>query len=220
MSATQETLTLEEANKVRVSLGLAPIGAEVDGGDDADAPVDQDAVAEANFAERRAKERKEKEERELQEKIAKWVGRIFHSLPIGARVVELLSRLFSFEYRKNRTADRRSRNRTALNAKLKGSTLGDASIRDDALSTKDWLRKQKKRAAQREKEMALKRQREMEEADKAVYDESGFRFSGSGLSLIARRPIWTEGHTCCGLVSGRRGSYPHPQGQSGVGRRR
>lgn len=68
------------------------------------------------------------------------------------------------------TSSGRSRNRSALNAKLKGSTLGDTN-RDDSLSTKDWAKKLAKRAKQREKELAERRQRDMEEADKAAYDE-------------------------------------------------
>ncbi|RSH91795.1 hypothetical protein EHS25_009165 [Saitozyma podzolica] len=132
MSVNQDTLTLEEANKVRISLGLTPIGAEVAAGEDA--PVDTDAIAEANYAERRAEMKRAKEEKDIKERIEK------------------------------------SRNRSALNAKLKGSTLGDTN-RDDSLSTKDWAKKLAKRAKQREKELAERRRRDMEEADKAAYDE-------------------------------------------------
>ena len=66
-SAQQESLTLEETNKVRASLGLAPIGGEGDG------PVepDEDELAEANYAARRADEKKAKDAQELQERIAK-----------------------------------------------------------------------------------------------------------------------------------------------------
>lgn len=69
----------------------------------------------------------------------------------------------------------RSRNRSALNAKLKGTTLADASA-DDGLSAKDWLKRQKKRAKQREKELAERKARELEE-DKAVYDERECHFT-------------------------------------------
>lgn len=49
--------------------------------------------------------------------------------------------------------------------------MGDSS-KDDALDTAAWLKKQKKRAKQREKELAERRAREMEEADRAAaYDE-------------------------------------------------
>ena len=66
----------------------------------------------------------------------------------------------------------RAKNQKQLNAKLKGSTLGDSS-KDDQLDTAAWLRKQKKRSKQREKELADRRARDMEEADNAAaYDES------------------------------------------------
>ena len=64
----------------------------------------------------------------------------------------------------------RAKNQSALNAKLKGSTLGDTN-HDDGLSAKNWIKKQKKRAKERERELAEKRQRDMEESDRAVYDE-------------------------------------------------
>ena len=68
----------------------------------------------------------------------------------------------------------RVRNRTALNSKLKGSTLG-ASNRDDSLDAKNWIKKQKKRAKERERELAERRQREMDESDRAAaYDEGMF----------------------------------------------
>jgi U4/U6.U5 tri-snRNP-associated protein 1 len=69
MSVNQDTLTLDEANKVRISLGLTPIGAEVAAGEDA--PVDTDAIAEANYAERRAEMKRAKEEKDIKERIEK-----------------------------------------------------------------------------------------------------------------------------------------------------
>ena len=54
---------------------------------------------------------------------------------------------------------------------MKGSTLG-TNVADDSLSAKSWIKKQKKRARDHERELAERRAREMEEADKAVYDES------------------------------------------------
>lgn len=59
----------------------------------------------------------------------------------------------------------RVRNRKELNASLKGTTLGDADgDTDDALK---WIKKARKR----EKELAKKRQEEMDNADKAIQDE-------------------------------------------------
>ncbi|PPQ66563.1 hypothetical protein CVT24_007128 [Panaeolus cyanescens] len=57
------------------------------------------------------------------------------------------------------------RNRKELNASLKGATLGDAV--DDVDDTKKWI----KRSKQKEKELALKRQKELETRDKEVLEE-------------------------------------------------
>ncbi|WVQ84312.1 hypothetical protein IAT38_006464 [Cryptococcus sp. DSM 104549] len=124
--------SLEETNRIRIAAGLAPIGGTLAEGEEA--PVDVDALAEANYAQRKEDMKKEKEEREIKERIQK------------------------------------ARNKSALNAKLKGSTLGEKNA-DDSLDAKSWIKKQKKREKQRAKEMADARAREMEEADKAVYDE-------------------------------------------------
>ncbi|KAK8853158.1 hypothetical protein IAR55_003859 [Kwoniella newhampshirensis] len=132
-SINQDSLTLEETNKVRISLGLTPIGAAPAEGEDV--PIDKDAEAEANYAQRREDMRKAKEDKDIKERIEK------------------------------------ARNRSALNAKLKGSTLGENNA-DDGLDAKTWIKKQKKREKQRAKEMAEARARDMEEQDKAVYDET------------------------------------------------
>ena len=62
------------------------------------------------------------------------------------------------------------RNKRELNAKLKGVTLGDAD--GDADDTLKWIKKSKKR----ERELAKKRQEELENMDKvfqgANYTES------------------------------------------------
>ncbi|WRT70292.1 uncharacterized protein IL334_007290 [Kwoniella shivajii] len=131
MSMNPEALTIEETLKLREQLGLstaAPAEGE-------EVPIDKDALAEANYAERREDMRKAKEEKDLKERIEK------------------------------------ARNRSALNAKLKGSTLG-SSNQDDSLDTKSWIKKQKKREKQRAQELAAKRAKEMEEADQAIYDEN------------------------------------------------
>lgn len=66
-SVNQDSLTLEETNKVRISLGLTPIGAQAD----ADAPPDENEVAEQNFAERQAAEKAARAEREVKERLDK-----------------------------------------------------------------------------------------------------------------------------------------------------
>ncbi|KAK6909530.1 hypothetical protein I203_103550 [Kwoniella mangroviensis CBS 8507] len=131
MSMNQESLTIEETLKLREQLGL-PTAAPAEGTGE-EAPVDKEALAEANYAQRREDMRKEKEEKDLKERIE------------------------------------RSRNRSALNAKLKGKTLG-TSNEDDKLDTKSWIKQQKKREKLRAAELA-RRAKEMEEADKAIYDE-------------------------------------------------
>jgi U4/U6.U5 tri-snRNP-associated protein 1 len=68
-SMNQDSLTIEETNKVRISLGLAPIGGPLAEGEEA--PPDLDAVAEANFAERKAEMKKAKSEAEIKERIEK-----------------------------------------------------------------------------------------------------------------------------------------------------
>lgn len=81
------------------------------------------------------------------------------------------------------------RNKRELNASLRGATLGDADAdTDDALK---WIKKSKKR----EKELAKKRQAELESMDKVFqeeYTESGFNphlVSSMPLTLISRRGL-------------------------------
>lgn len=58
----------------------------------------------------------------------------------------------------------RIKNKRELNASLKGATLGDADDVDDTLK---WIKRNKKKA----KEMARKRQEELEDMDKAFQGE-------------------------------------------------
>ena len=57
------------------------------------------------------------------------------------------------------------RNKRELNAKLKGTTLGDAE--DDVDDTLKWIKRSKKR----EKELAKKRQEELDNLDKVLQEE-------------------------------------------------
>ena len=61
----------------------------------------------------------------------------------------------------------RVRNRRELNARLKGTTLGDAD--DDVDNTRSWLKKNKKK----EKELAAKRLKEIQSMDDAAQGEYG-----------------------------------------------
>lgn len=68
----QDALTLDETNRVRMSLGLKPIGG--DGGPPAEGEEvveDRDALAEANFEQRRNEMKKAKAEADLKERIEK-----------------------------------------------------------------------------------------------------------------------------------------------------
>jgi len=66
------------------------------------------------------------------------------------------------------------RNRRELHASLKGATLGDADAGDDVDDTLKWIKKSKKK----EKELAKKRQLELENMDRVFqgddYTESTF----------------------------------------------
>ena len=95
------------------------------------------------------------------------------------------------------------RNKRELNASLRGATLGDADAdADDALK---WIKKSKKR----EKELAKKRQAELENMDKVFqeeYTESAFNLH-PGFSI----PLTID--ICRGL--GGFESQPRPQSARG-----
>ncbi|KAH0585135.1 hypothetical protein H2248_008394 [Termitomyces sp. 'cryptogamus'] len=123
----EESISLEETNKIRISLGLKPLS------EDAPTSNDKDKQAEDNYAKRREREDKERESKRIADRIAK------------------------------------VRNRKELNASLKGTTLGGADANDDADvdDTMKWIRRSKKK----EKELARKRQEELESMDRAFQDE-------------------------------------------------
>lgn len=66
-STAKDSLSLEETNKVRISLGLKPIGAEPD--DNEPEEEDRDAIAERNFSERVREEKRQRAEAEIKERI-------------------------------------------------------------------------------------------------------------------------------------------------------
>ncbi|PSR75548.1 hypothetical protein PHLCEN_2v9028 [Hermanssonia centrifuga] len=119
----EESISLEETNKIRISLGLKPLT------DDKGPSDDKEKQAEDNYTRQREKELKEKESKEIQDRIAK------------------------------------VRNKRELNAKLKGTTLGDAE--DDVDDTLKWIKRNKKK----EKELARKRQEELEHMDKVFQED-------------------------------------------------
>ncbi|KAG9224672.1 hypothetical protein PTI98_010187 [Pleurotus ostreatus] len=118
----EESISLEETNKIRISLGLKPLTEDA-------APADsKEKEAEDNYAKKREQETKERDAKKIADRIAK------------------------------------VRNRRELNASLKGSTLGDADGDDDTLK---WIKRSKKK----EKELAKKRQEELEDMDKQFQEE-------------------------------------------------
>ncbi|KAI0775208.1 SART-1 protein [Trametes elegans] len=119
----EESISLEETNKIRISLGLKPLT------DDSTPANDKEKQAEENYTKQREREAKEREAKAVQDRLAK------------------------------------VRNRRELNAKLKGATLGDAEA--DVDDTLKWIKKSKKR----EKELAKKRQEELESMDKMFQGE-------------------------------------------------
>ncbi|KAG1747257.1 SART-1 family-domain-containing protein [Suillus paluster] len=115
----EESISLEETNKIRISLGLKPLT------DDSAPANDKEKQAEDNYAKQREREVKERETKQIFDRIAK------------------------------------VRNRRELHASLKGATLGDPE--GDTEDTLKWIKKAKKR----DKELARKRQQELENLDKA-----------------------------------------------------
>jgi len=115
----EESISLEETNKIRISLGLKPLT------DDSAPADDKEKQAEDNYAKQRERQVKERETKQIFDRIAK------------------------------------VRNRRELHASLKGATLGDPD--DDTEDTLKWIKKTKKR----DKELAKKRQQELENLDKA-----------------------------------------------------
>ncbi|CEL55899.1 U4/U6,U5 tri-snRNP-associated protein snu66 OS=Schizosaccharomyces pombe (strain 972 / ATCC 24843) GN=snu66 PE=1 SV=1 [Rhizoctonia solani AG-1 IB] len=123
----EESISLEETNKIRISLGLKPLT------DDKAPSNDKDQEAEQNYANRKKQDEDNRKKGEIAKNIAK------------------------------------ARNRIELNRRLVGATLGDAD--DDAgIDAKNWIKKSRKK----EKELAAKRQAELESMDQmaqATYDE-------------------------------------------------
>lgn len=150
----EESMSLEETNKVRISLGMAPLAAD-DGDDEGGAANDgdeqqeddQDALAEANWEQKRSEERRVREEKETKDRLAK------------------------------------ARNQRDLRAKLQGKGLGEAEVEAAVVaasggssgSASDWIKKSRKAAKLRaaELEKLKQREKELEERDRdALYGET------------------------------------------------
>ena len=181
----EESISLEETNKLRISLGLKPLT-------DDKAPVDSaEKRAEDNYTRQREKEAQDREKKydytlpKLTTSLTCVVCFAFQKDPGSNSQVSTLSapRLLNGHFYPglfhatpvikpwpqelfDLTCHlRRVRNRRELNTGLKGATLGDAD--DDADDTKSWLKKNKKK----EKELAAKRLKEIESMDDAAQGE-------------------------------------------------
>lgn len=134
----KEELSLEETNKLRISLGLKPLVADdapssssKPAQEDATPKLDSDAVAARNFQQKQQRDRREREDAELRERLARAQAK--------------------------RDAARR------LNGPTLGDpepTLGDASA-SSSRDTLRWIKESKKRA----KEHAARRAKELEEQE-------------------------------------------------------
>ncbi|KAG1781666.1 SART-1 family-domain-containing protein [Suillus placidus] len=120
----EESISLEETNKIRISLGLKPLT------DDSAPADDKEKQAEDNYAKQRERQVKERETKQIFDRIAK------------------------------------VRNRRELYTSLKGATLGDPD--GDTEDTLKWIKKAKKR----DKELAKKRQLELENLDRAFQGDN------------------------------------------------
>ncbi|GAA6048281.1 hypothetical protein JCM3770_006518 [Rhodotorula araucariae] len=150
----KESISLEETNKIRVSLGLKPI-ADPATAAGSDARPAGEALAEDNYAKRREAEQKEKDAQALKERLD------------------------------------RARNQKDRQRKLAGRGLGEADAdearvkrEEDAPEGEDnraWIKRQKKRA----KELAAKRAREQEEADRLAEEEERERATKYGEADLA-----------------------------------
>jgi U4/U6.U5 tri-snRNP-associated protein 1 len=159
----EESISLEETNKIRISLGLKPLT------DDSAPSDDKEKQAEDNYAKQRERQVKERETKYL------------HGSFLSMRLVLIDASLFQTNIRPDSQVsfsslywlfglsqwllltirNHRVRNRRELHASLKGATLGDPD--GDTEDTLKWIKKAKKR----DKELAAKRQQELENLDKA-----------------------------------------------------
>ncbi|GAA5981683.1 hypothetical protein JCM10908_004565 [Rhodotorula pacifica] len=155
-SGWKESLSLEETNKIRVSLGLKPI-ADPAASASTPAALEGDALAEANYAKRREAEQKEKDAKELKERIDKARNQKERLRRLGGRGLG--------------EADEDE-------VQVKQEEGAPSAAGDDA---KAWVRRQKKRA----KELAAKRAKEQEEEDRLAAQEEDERATKYGEQDLA-----------------------------------
>ena len=178
--AGEESMSLDETNRVRVSLGLAPL-ADEGAGETADLSDDPDALAEANYAQRRQEEAQARTEKEAKERLAK---------------------------AKNQRELRAKLQGRGLGEEDLGS---DHVKKELGSSATDWVKQSRKRAKEKAAELQKLQQREKELDDRdngAIYGEddlAGLRVrhgmedfeEGKNviLTLADRRVLDEEGET-------------------------
>lgn len=151
--ADAESISLEETNKIRVSLGLAPlkpVSQDTTFTDEAGNVVvtadDEERQGVENLKALRAEQAKVAEEESLRQRLRRFVLKIYY---------------ISCAKTLNRAKDRKT-----LNERLAGRTLGEAD-EGDGEDLKSWIKKTKKR----ERELAEKRAQELENQDQQFQNE-------------------------------------------------
>ena len=151
--ADAESISLEETNKIRISLGLAPlkpVSQDTTVTDEAGNVVvtadDEERQGVANLKALRAEQAKAAEQEALRQRLKRFVLNVYY-----------VSRAKSLT---------RAKDRKALNERLAGRTLGEAD-EGDAEDLKSWIKKTKKR----ERELAEKRAQELENQDQQFQNE-------------------------------------------------
>ena len=151
--ADAESISLEETNKIRVSLGLAPlrpVSQDTTVTDEAGNVVvtadDEERQGVENLKALRAKQAKAAKEEALKQKLKRFVLKIYY---------------VSCAKTPNRAKDRKT-----LNERLVGRTLGEAD-EGDVEDSKSWIKKTKKR----ERELAEKRAQELKNQDQQFQNE-------------------------------------------------
>ncbi|GAA5921429.1 hypothetical protein JCM1841_005816 [Sporobolomyces salmonicolor] len=152
----KESISLEETNKIRVSLGLKPIpDPATTASASAASALEGDALAEDNFAKRQESDRKAKEQQALRERI-------------------------------DRARNQKERARRLVGRGLGDAEEDEDKVKKEegepeSADTKAWVKRQKKRA----KELAEKRAREQEEADRLAEEEERERATKYGTEDLA-----------------------------------
>ena len=151
--ADAESISLEETNKIRISLGLAPlkpVSQDTTVTDEAGNVVvtadDEERQGVANLKALRAEQAKAAEQEALRQRLKRFVLNIY-----DVSCAKTLTR---------------AKDRKVLNERLAGRTLGEAD-EGDGEDLKSWIKKTKKR----ERELAEKRAQELENQDQQFQNE-------------------------------------------------